>query len=487
MKHLLTLFFLIAISSASGQEIVDNLIDPNAWENAGSINQPIACWSPDDYMYAYCGPDPAVGAFSPGSINFSFGMADLYQTIGIQQALSYAGTGILVNGFNFSFMAKNRNWFDNNPQGFLNAYVDIYNNGNKLLESYMYDLNYSFDWTMFQFSETFTDPYAVNKLGNARVGFIGADTKYWAGFYGPEITNVSFNLLYSADPCTSDPLYSTSCAGFQDALLAMQCKSDPMFDVSCPGYSESITVQESQPHQDNIIENNDIIIADQDIQNITEESTELETVTESEKVSDSEINSLVEIKDNVIVFVSNEESTTPIAFVNTYHEADNEMFITSNEHVERTETILDKINTVTNTFANNNMQQLLIAGENITQVLNTPVPDFSRFEIKPPTKEEQTEIAVIQQTINSMTQADIEKSATDRINSMDAEDQAITIQLMGYKADFDQYKGNMQDRKDWYESKGVYTNNTVPSATRANLIFSSDQKYQELTSMQYRR
>jgi len=153
------------------------------------------------------------------------------------------------------------------------------------------------------------------------------------------------------------------------------------------------------------------------------------------------------------------------------------------------ESIVTSLTTNNNiVFENNTMQQLLALGGNITQILNTTIPDFSRFEIKPPTQDEQVQTARVESQIQSMDQQDIEEQAGQRIGSMDPESQAIALQLIGYKAGFDQYGGMLVDQANWYLDRGVYTNNRVPAASSSNLLFGAqDQRHQELMSLQYRR
>lgn len=194
----------------------------STWQNAGTIGQPLTCWAYGDP--GYCGPLPRVAAWGEGSniINFSYGFTNLYQMISIKNALPNSGTGLQVNGFNFGFTAKNGNGWDDSRQDYLMAYVNIWDNTNtKLLESYSYNQNWRYNWTSFNYSETFKNPYPVPQLGNAQIGFIGMDNNYWVGPYGPEIQNTYFNLKYSVDPCATNVFYSPSCAGYYDALAKL--------------------------------------------------------------------------------------------------------------------------------------------------------------------------------------------------------------------------------------------------------------------------
>ena len=223
-------FLFISFSNAQDISYTGNLVNfttqannvTSTWQNAGSIGQPLTCWAWGDP--GYCGPQPRVAAWGEGTniINFSYGMTDLYQLINIKNALPNTGTGLQVNGFNFGFTAKNGNGWDDSRQDYLMAYVKFYDNTNtKVLESYTYNQNWRYNWTSFNYSETFKTPYPVPQLGNAQIGFIGMDNNYWVGPYGPEIQNTYFSLKYSVDPCATNVYYSPSCAGYYDALAKL--------------------------------------------------------------------------------------------------------------------------------------------------------------------------------------------------------------------------------------------------------------------------
>lgn len=218
---------LLSIGYSNSQDIssTGNLINygstptdtTSTWYNGVYVNQ-LTCWAPGGT--GNCGPNPSIQP--GGSINFSYGMTDLYQIVNIGKALSSLGSGLQVNGFNFGFTAKNGNGWDNGQTDYLSAYVKFYDKSNtKVLADYNWNLNYGFDWTTFNYDKTFDTAYDVNKLGSARYGFVGGDSNFWAGTYGPEIYNVSFSLKYGVDPCATNPLYSPSCAGYTDAMAKL--------------------------------------------------------------------------------------------------------------------------------------------------------------------------------------------------------------------------------------------------------------------------
>ena len=182
----------------------------SVWNNGVYVNQ--LCFYAGEP--GNCGPNPSIR--NGGLINFSYGTADLNQVININQALASAGTGIQLSGFNFGFMAKNGNGWDDARQDYLAAYVKLYGSGGNQIANYDYSAatNQKYNWTNFKFSETFATPYVASSLSTAQVGFVGRDNNFWVGNYGPEIYNVSFDLKYKVDPCATNPAYSSTCAGF---------------------------------------------------------------------------------------------------------------------------------------------------------------------------------------------------------------------------------------------------------------------------------
>jgi hypothetical protein len=193
---------------------------PTPWVGGVYQNQ-LTCWGYGDP--GYCGPSPIVRP--GGNINFSYGSSYIYQQQHISTLLP-SSTGLQVNGYNFGFMAKNGNGWDDGRTDNLTALVRFWDNTNgrgtdNLLYGTSWNLNYKFNWTQFNYNETFTKPLAVPSIGQVQYGFIGSDNNFWAGPYGPEIYNVSFSLKYSVDPCATNILSRPSCPGYLDALAKL--------------------------------------------------------------------------------------------------------------------------------------------------------------------------------------------------------------------------------------------------------------------------
>ena len=223
----------------------------SVWNNAGSVGAPLTCWAGGDP--GYCGPNPRVSAWGAGSnvINFSYGTVDLNQVVNINKALAIGGSGVQLSGFNFGFMAKNGNGWDNGQQDYLSAYVKFYGSAGNQVAAYDYtnQTNRRYNWTQFNFNETFATPYAASTMGNAQYGFVGRDNNFWVGPYGPEIMNVNFSLKYTVkpDPCISDPLSSPTCPGYALATVKNSILGSTVSNASATSFVPAMNYSQPAP------------------------------------------------------------------------------------------------------------------------------------------------------------------------------------------------------------------------------------------------
>ena len=58
------------------------------------------------------------------------------------------------------------------------------------------------------------------------------------------ITNMYSNAVYTPDPCTANPLSSTSCAGYAQAYQDQQCSMNPLYATTCAGYQQAYFTQQ---------------------------------------------------------------------------------------------------------------------------------------------------------------------------------------------------------------------------------------------------
>jgi len=214
------------------------------WVNGVYVTS-LTCWQAGDP--GNCGPNPSVYR-NYNLINFSYGAVDLHQVVNINAALKSAGNNLQVTGFNFGFMAKNGNGWDNGQQDYLDAYVKFYKSNGSLAAFYDYGqyTNAQYNWRTFNFSETFRNPNLATSYAAAQFGFIGKDTNNLAGPYGPEIQGVNFNLKYRVDPCATDPTSSPVCPGFASAMSAKTSTVATSAPASAPTV-ETVVVNTTTP------------------------------------------------------------------------------------------------------------------------------------------------------------------------------------------------------------------------------------------------
>lgn len=226
-----------AYSNAQQVDTSGNLINNNNWSGAVYGADPGGC----------CASISGAGALydtTTDTIMFSYGISTLSQTIGLQQALG--GTGIQVHGYNYNFdyrlMPNNSLHTDNlttsiwvtNSQGFNTEVTHLFLSG-------QVSLNNNDQWNIVSGTRTFQNPLLDPQSITMR--FEGRDGGFWAGYYGPEVRNVSLSVNYSFDPCTNDPLYSSSCPGYWEAWFAQLClfwcptSSEPEVEVASVDYS----------------------------------------------------------------------------------------------------------------------------------------------------------------------------------------------------------------------------------------------------------
>ena len=219
---LMIISILPGFAQTSSLDITGNLVNntqtatasSSTWQG-GTFVQALTCWAPGDP--GYCGPNAMIRP--DGSINFSYGLTNLYQYANVAKSLPYSGTNLVTTGYRFQWDSKNGNNWDDARLDQLSAYVNLYDKGGStILEGYNYNLNFIHNWTTFTWDQNWTKLRRPNEVSSVQFGFVGMDNNYWAGSYGPEITNVSFQLKYKPDPCVTNPLYSPDCPKFQETL-----------------------------------------------------------------------------------------------------------------------------------------------------------------------------------------------------------------------------------------------------------------------------
>jgi hypothetical protein len=162
-----------------------------------------------------------VPAYNPGTGNIIFGytQATVSQSIAINNALAAAGTGIQLSGYKYAWQINNDLLNGGGNRGTLTANVSLTGATGNVLESFNYDYNQNYPgFTLFSGTQFFNNRYTTAQASNLTVSFTGKDQNFWAGYYGPRVHVDNLSLLYSVDPCKTNPAYSSTCVGFNNVV-----------------------------------------------------------------------------------------------------------------------------------------------------------------------------------------------------------------------------------------------------------------------------
>jgi len=174
-------------------------------------------------------------AYNPSTGNLIFGYTQktVSQSIAISQALANAGTGIELAGYKYQWQVQNDLYNSGSNRGTLTGNVSLTGRTGNVLESFNYDYNYNLpSFTTFKGTQLFNNRYDTTSASNITVSFTGKDQNFWAGYYGPRVHVDSFSLLYTTNPCATNPAYSTTCSGFSSVVTTPE-----LFDTSRWGSS----------------------------------------------------------------------------------------------------------------------------------------------------------------------------------------------------------------------------------------------------------
>ena len=153
------------------------------------------------------------------------GGLSLNQAFAINTALQSAGVGATVHGFNYGFnwrvgqgfsgcTATNQDgscsWYMNIP-AYANATFSLTNSSNQTIHSKGY--SFTGDGTSGSVSDKYLLPSSMNQslLGTGRI--VGSASGTNSSIEGAWAT-----MIYTADPCVANPLYSSNCKGYAFAI-----------------------------------------------------------------------------------------------------------------------------------------------------------------------------------------------------------------------------------------------------------------------------
>ena len=140
----------------------------------------------------------------------------------------------------------------------------------------------------------------------------------------------------------------------------------------------------------------------------------------------------------------------------------------------------------------NDFNDAIATGQSIGQFLSAQLPDFSRFDVAPPSQDEQRTVQRAEQSIQTMSQADVQQSLDDQLENIGDTggftDQSLAVFLISNNPAFSQYQNiNLSDRDQFYESTQVYPNNAPRTDPLGVLRLGGSDTFNALVDIQWQR
>ena len=158
-----------------------------------------------------------------------------------------------------------------------------------------------------------------------------------------------------------------------------------------------------------------------------------------------------------------------------------------------TQEVIDTSSSTTTTVDQNfdsQTDQAFSSGGSISDALTaTAPPDFSRFNVAPPSQQEQQTTQKADAQANNMSEEQLEQNLDEFASNMQESggftDQSLTVFLMGRNSGFSQYAGQLQD-------VSFYTDRGMPGGKMSNdrnsmlQLIGTNGKHEEMIAEQYK-
>ena len=132
--------------------------------------------------------------------------------------------------------------------------------------------------------------------------------------------------------------------------------------------------------------------------------------------------------------------------------------------------------------------QSFSTGQSITAVLNNVAPNFSQFDVAPPSQQEQRQTSRAETAANNMSQEQIDSSMENMTEEMQDSggfsDQSLTIFLMGRVDGFANYGGQLQDNP-FYNDRGLPISRVQNDRNTMLQLIGTSGKHEAMIQEQY--
>ena len=162
----------------------------------------------------------------------------------------------------------------------------------------------------------------------------------------------------------------------------------------------------------------------------------------------------------------------------------------SNQEESTVEFQMESSSVQTDTGFAAQQDQSFSTGQSITAVLNNVVPNFSKFDVAPPSQQEQQTTQKAESQANNMSEEQLAENLDEFSNEMKDSggftDQSLTVFLMGRNSAFSQYSNVQLQDNPFYDDKGM-PGGSIQNDRRGMLrLVGTDNKHDALVSLQYK-
>ena len=142
----------------------------------------------------------------------------------------------------------------------------------------------------------------------------------------------------------------------------------------------------------------------------------------------------------------------------------------------------------------NTFSDALGTGQSIGQFLSNEAPNFSKFDVAPPSVSEQRTTKAVENLAERLGEEAAMENLQAQLESGEdgsERNETIAVAVIGYKAGFSAYTGMEQltDKQDWYQVKALYTNAKIDDNKYSLYMMAgkSDKKMQQMVLQQYKQ
>lgn len=137
----------------------------------------------------------------------------------------------------------------------------------------------------------------------------------------------------------------------------------------------------------------------------------------------------------------------------------------------------------------NDFNDAIATGQSVGQFLSAQLPDFSRFDVAPPSQDEQRTVQRAETQLQRMSKQAVQQNTEDQLEEVqDAGgfvDQSLTVLLISNNPEFNQYSQAQMADKQFYQNKVIYAGNRT--IDRPLILRSGSNTYNAMVDSQWQR